>query len=170
MVLKTFVPGEMLTAADVNLYLENNLVAVKAATESITSSVTLQDDDELFVPVAANSTYEINNLIRMDGATAGDFNFQYTGPAGAAFSAQVHRLISTAASISDDVIDSMEALSTPMAAGCLGAGSTTPVRVEGILVVGGTAGTFRLQWAQLAGSVTATRVLLRSYLVARRIA
>jgi hypothetical protein len=168
MAIPTWATGQVLTAADVNTWFVPK-TAVKTTTESVTSSVTLQNDDELFVPVAVNRTYEVASLIRMDGATGGDFNFQFTGPAGATFSAQITRLISTAASISDDVIDSMEALSTPMAAGCLGAGNTTPVRVEGILVVASTAGTFQLQWAQLAGSVTATRVLTRSYLVLRPI-
>jgi len=169
MAVPIWTTGQVLTSSDVNVWLANILFARKTANESVTSSTAMQNDDELFVSVAANSSYEVSSYIRYDGATAGDMDFQFTGPAGAVFSAGISRLLSTAAAVSDDVTDTLEDLSVAAAAGCLGAGVPTAVMVQGILIVGGTAGTFRLQWTQHASSVTATRVLTRSYLVLRRV-
>jgi hypothetical protein len=157
------------TATDFNVWLTNVIAARKTANESVTSSTVMQNDDELFVSVVANSVYEVSGYLRFDGATAADVDLQFTGPAGATFSAGVNRLSSAAATTSDDVTDSLEDLSTAVAHGCLGVGVPSIVMVQGILIVAGTAGTFRLQWCQHASSATASRCLTRSYITLRRV-
>jgi hypothetical protein len=44
------------------------------------------------------------------------------------------------------------------------------LHVHGLLVVGGTAGTVKLQWAQNTSNVTATILKSGSFLVLRRVA
>lgn len=166
--MKTFVTGEVLTAADTNVYLSNSIAAIKTANESVTSSTTLQDDDELLVTVAANSTYEVSCVLRYDGATAGDINIQFVVPASATFDFSISRLQTGASDATADAEDSGSATAA-LGLGTIGSGTTATANIRGLLIVAGTAGTFKLQWAQLVSNATATRILTRSYLVCRRI-
>lgn len=169
MALKTFVTGEVLTAADVNLYLVNSKFAQKTATESVTSSTAVQDDDELFVDVEANSIYELMCVLKYDGATAGDFRFTFTGPAGGGMTTLVHRLSTGAAASSDDAIVEGQTFAGEDVAGALGSGTNCFLEVRGLVGVAGTAGTFRLRWAQGTSSGTATRLFAGSYICLRRV-
>lgn len=168
MALPTFTVGQVLTAADTNQYLVNTTVARKTATETVTSSAVLQDDDHLTVSVSANCTYEFTCQLRYDGATTGDLQYQFVGPASATLFATAHQLQATAATSGDDQTVPMT-ISTPLTAGALGTGSTVHLFVHGFLVVAGTAGTCKLQWAQGTSSGTGTRVFADSYIVLRQI-
>lgn len=168
MALKTFTVGEVLTAADTNLYLVNTLAVRKTATEQVTSSTTLQNDDELLLSVAANSTYEFSGMLIFDGATAGDLKYQFTGPASATLDAVANQITEAGTISSSDQVIGFN-ISTPVITGAVGTGTNVHVPMSGILVVAGTAGTFQLQWAQGTSSVTGTRIFANSYLVLRRI-
>jgi hypothetical protein len=166
--MKTFVTGEVLTAADTNVYLVNCISVVKPANESVTSSITFQDDDDFQVTVAANSTYEVRFMLRTDGSTAGDLKIEFVAPASASFEYALVRLQTGA---SDGTAVALQACSIgdAPAIGTIGSGTTTPVLINGTLIVAGTAGTFKLQWAQNTSSATATRILSRSHMVLNRI-
>lgn len=167
MALKTFVTGEVLTAADVNTYLVNSVGVRKTANESVTSSTTLQDDDELFVSVAANFTYEVSCMLKYDGATTGDFKIQWNVPASATFDYSILRLQTGASDATAVALDYGQE-NVDMVMGAIGSGTTATAMILGTLIVAGTAGTFGLKWAQGTSSATATRILTRSMLVARR--
>jgi hypothetical protein len=168
MALKTFVTGEVLTAADVNLYLSNNIFARKTATETVTSSTTLQDDDNLTVSVAANSVYEVTCLLRYTAVQAADLKFQFVGPASATLHAGVHRLGTGAADEATDALEYLD-ISDVTTSGGLGNTFDTAVKIQGLLVVAGTAGTFKLQWAQDTSNATGTELRTGSYLCLRRV-
>ena len=157
MALKTFVDGEVLTSADVNTYLVNTLYAVKASDESVTSSTTLQDDEHLFASVAANSVYEVTVALRGTANSSGDLKVQFAGPAGATglFGAGKDHSCVT--------------LGTPNGPISLSTATPDTVFFMGTLTVGGTAGTFKLQWAQNTSNATATTLQAGSYMVLRRI-
>lgn len=168
MAIPTWTSGQVLTASDVNTWFVP-LAAVKTSNESVTSSTTLQNDDELFVSVTTNSSYLVHCMIFCDGASTGDIKIQFTGPAGATLSGVVNGLTLGAASASDDQVASID-LATAKSFGLQGgAGTTRPLSVLATLVVGGTSGTFRLQWAQDTSDATATRVMTGSHLVLFRI-
>src|SRR5690606_24241420 len=52
---------------------------VKSTNESVSSSTTLQGDDELLVSLTANRTYEISGVLRVSGSTSGDISLAWTG-------------------------------------------------------------------------------------------
>lgn len=161
------VAGELIRASDVT-----RLEAVKTATESVTSSTTLQNDDELLLSVLANTTYFVFGLLFYDGATAGDFKFSWTGPSGYAFdfSAPILGTGTTSAVVDGGATNTLNMTAFTEAdtvgAGAAGAGTTIAITITGVLIVGGTAGTFQLQWAQFGSSATATRVFAPSCLLA----
>lgn len=168
MALKDFVSGEVLTADDVDVYLKNTIFARKTATESVTSSTALQDDNELTVSVAANSVYEVTLMLIYDGATGGDLKFDFTGPSGATMNGVALRLGQGAATGDDDA-QSTFVMGTPEGVGALGTGSNAGMVFHGLLDLSATAGTFKLQWAQATSSGTATRVFADSYICLRRV-
>lgn len=169
MAIPTWTSGQVLTASDVNTWFVP-IAAVKTANESVTSSTTLQNDDDLFISVAANSTYMVLCIIYCDGASTGDIKINFTAPAGATLTGVVHGLILSAAGANDDQIANIELTGSKSFGLQGGAGVQRPLSMQGTLVIGGTAGTFRLQWAQDTSDVTATRVMAGSHLVLFRIA
>ena len=159
--------GEFIRASDVT-----RLDAVKTATESVTSSTTLQNDDELLLAVLANTTYFVFGLLFYDGATAGDFKFAWTGPSGYSFdySAPVLATGTTSAIVDGGATNTLNMSAFQetdiFSVGAAGAGNTIAITITGVLIIGGTAGTLQLQWAQVASSATATRVFAPSCLLA----
>lgn len=141
----------------------------KTVLEPITSNTVVQDDDELFVPVLSNGIYKVDWSFRVDGATAGDFKYAFTGPAGA---------IMTWDSLGHDAADTtnvaprqidVAAIGTTIIHGTLGAGVISRVKGSGLLTVSSTAGDLKLQWAQGTSSATATNMNVGSWLLARQV-
>jgi hypothetical protein len=157
--------GDVIRASDVT-----DLFARKTATESVTSSTTLQDDDDLTVSVLANTVYTVQAMLRYDGATTGDMKYKFVVPSGASF---LYANMIPATSITGSAgnttnfagFDDTQTLSV----GAAGAGTTLAIAISGLLVVGGTAGTFKLQWAQQTSDATATRMFAGSFLRATKV-
>lgn len=138
----------------------------KTANESITNDV-FQDDDELFSAVGANEKWFFQLVVFIDGPTAADWKGQLVGPTGSTIQAGSISLHITTTTVSGTLrIDT--ATGGLFAAG-LGA-TPTVIPIFGTIATGTTAGTVKLQWAQFATNVTASRVLLGSALLLRRIA
>lgn len=158
--------GEKVRASDVT-----DPFARKTATETVTSSTTLQDDDELFVSVEANSVYMVEALLCYDGATAGDFKFAFTLPSGATLNYGHMGTATTIAAATGNTVDNRQIIETDtLAAGAAGAGTILALPIWGILIISSTAGTMRLQWAQFASSATPTRMFAPSFLHLRKVA
>jgi hypothetical protein len=147
---------------------EYGLFAPKTADESVVSSITLQNDDHLVLAVLANREYLVDWSLRIDGATAGDFKYAFTGPAGATmvWESMGHGVADTT-NVAQAVTD-VAAIGTVVTHGTLGVGTTSRVRGGGRLIVGGTAGNLQLQWAQGTSSASATRVFANSWIRALR--
>src|SRR5262245_50768918 len=169
MALKDFTNGEVLTADDVDIYLVNTIAAIKSATESVTSSTTLQNDDELVLALAANSTYEIRSLLKIDGSTAGDIKVGFTGPSGSTPLLFLDGLGIGATDGSGRVQFVIDSFASNGSFGTTGVGDTRGLMVHGLVVIGSTAGNLQLQWAQGTSSAFATRVFANSFMWARRI-
>lgn len=140
--------------------------ALKTGNESVTSSTTLQDDDQLTLTVAANKTYSFDGKLIISGATAGDFRWAFTFPAGATFALGGYGLAAAATTTSGDV----ETTTFPSAvSGTListfGVSATgSGVHIFGLLTTGANAGSITLQWAQGTSSGTPTVVSAGSHL------
>lgn len=162
---RTWIVGEVVTAAMLNTHLRDNLNAIgphvrirKPTTESVTSSTTLQNDDHFFFSVAANEIWVIQLILILTGSSAGDFSYGWTGPAGAT----LQNLAALAISVGDVIAWDY---STTRGVG----GGNTPFLMNELAVIGGTAGTVQFQWAQAVSNATATNVAANSVLLAHRV-
>jgi hypothetical protein len=170
MAAPVFATNDVPTEDQVNDWFVNVQYVRKTATESVTSSTALQDDDHLTVTVEANAHYVLDSTLFFDGATAGDFKMLWVAPAGAAMPWGVAAPVTTAVGFNDDQTAGFDLTGTGVTFGALGTGTTAAALISGLLVVGGTAGTLKLQWAQGTSSGTATRLFINSYLSLRRVA
>jgi len=146
------------------------LFARKTIDESVTSSTTIQDDDELSLTVIANATYDVTCHIIYQADGVGDMNVQFSGPAGASFNWVANGVASTQTATGSFFVGEGTLATTNIVVGGNGAGSSVVCRPSGLLIVGGTAGTFRFRWTQGTSSGTATIVKANSFMTARRVA
>lgn len=134
---------------------------VKTADETVTTSTTFQNDDELSLPFASNTTYLIECMLIANVPTAADLKTCYTYTTGAG------TRISTYATAPALGVTGYEGSafwwcyrneSTSPSSNLLlgGCGTASFYKPEGILVAGSNAGTITLQWTQVASSGTNT--------------
>lgn len=151
--------------------LASSTVIRKAADETVTSSAALQNDNELLFAIAASEAWVIFAYLFTDGATAGDIQATFTGPAGSTGVVAVVGPGTAATAFADSLVNNQGgAFAAGLPAGTFGAGNKTLVTVVGSVVNGATPGNVTLQWAQRASSATATTVYTGSFLVATRTA
>lgn len=145
------------------------VIVSKAATEPLTASTTMQNDDELFASVAANATYSVMLHLFHDADTTGDIKIGWSGPTGATMNwgavvAHVNETSSgtvTAVSMQTRIISETQDIGG-------GASTGTYSVVHGTLITSSTAGTLNFQWAQRSSSATATNVRAGSLLTLHR--
>ena len=141
-----------------------NLFAKKAANEVVNNSATVQDDDHLTVTVAASGVYELSAMFIYDGTNTADMKLGFSGPSGSTLDWVTHSLDGTAGSGITAVKMTAQTISGTPSFGAIGAGSKVIAKVSGLLTVGGTGGTFKVQWAQNAAEATDTTMYAGSYL------
>ncbi|MEW6508378.1 MAG: hypothetical protein AB1432_11590 [Bacteroidota bacterium] len=140
------------------------LIAYKNIDETVINSSALQDDDSLFLTVEANNIYQlVLFLTTSSNATAGfklaieapvnnsgHFYNMFSSTSSVAFS-MAHRH-STSRTVF--IVDGTALLSTPEGY----------LELKGLLVVGNTSGTVKIQWAQNTADNSNTKILRGSYL------
>lgn len=159
----------------------------KTSVESVTSSTTYQDDNDLVgFSVEANTIYEIRGAFYVNTLAAAGFKFRFDFPTGSTISVGLHGPAGDGANASGDSLvhftsssgnggdNSSEDATSPtvdLLAGGLSQATafTTTQFVMGYLVVGSTAGSLKVQWAQTASNGTATKLQGGSFLVVGRI-
>lgn len=147
----------------------------KTADESVTSSTTLQSDNELVLAVSASATYFFRAWIMATDATDanGDIKFAFTFPAGATchFSGKgPHSLLASGAFGDGEYIARNTATSGSTVATYGLTTSVIGIEITGLLIVSGTAGNLQLQWAQNSSDANATTVQAGSFMTLERIA
>ena len=144
------------------------LCVIKSADESVTSSTTLQNDNQLLLPLlVANTTYKFECYLDYEGGTAGssDLKWTWSVPSGATLRYQASFVnISGNQQVATTLKDTDTGIAETATAGVLKA-----VLMVGTLLVGSTTGTLQLQWAQNTSSGTATIVHAQSELTLWRI-
>ncbi len=139
-----------------------HLHARKSSDESVASSTTLQDDNDLALTVAASEVWEFRLHIIYTAAAAADIKFAWTFPTGGVMAASGVGLSST------DVFSHYPYYFTtsPTSALTYGGADATirDFSVEGTFTNSTTPGTLQLQWAQQASSGTASVVKANSTL------
>lgn len=148
--MKNFTAAEVLTAADVNKYLANTLVAYKNFSESRTSNTTLTNDAELALAVTPGS-YELSAVLSYYGGN-GNFKFAFTGPSGWFISVAVVRINPT------NGFTEIENLFQTDVVYCEAGFERRAVLIQGFVSTG-VSGTVRLQWAQQNSNATPTDLI-----------
>jgi hypothetical protein len=139
------------------------VVALKTTNESVTSSTTLQNDDQLVVPVAANTKYMIEGFIIYDGLSAAGLKVAVTAPAGATTSFAAFGPQSGGPGINSynaNVVAAGGALGLE----CNGVGTLIGAEPKGYVATAGTSGSLQFQFAQVVSNATAVRVFANSWL------
>lgn len=149
----------------------------KTADETVTSSATPQNDDHLFLPVAANAVYLVEVvLMSLDaGDFVGDITTAFAYPTGTTAhvtGAGPHNTDLSAGSNSNtEWIARQGQTGTSSTATPYGAGTiTTGLVIKAQIATGGTAGTLQLQWAQNVSNATGTTVKAGSWMRMERVA
>jgi hypothetical protein len=150
--------------------------AYKTVTEFVSGSTTLQNDDDLFLSVAANSTYLLDGLL-ITGADAGGGSgpkIGWAGPSGSSLSWSLRAPLSGLGFPADCAVNFQLADITtvsPISIDTTSVHLASAVDVYGVLITAGSAGTLQLRWAQNASVGTpVTNMYPRSWLRLRRIA
>lgn len=164
-----FIAGKALTAGQLNDTYP--LFAYKTADETVTNSTTLQADNHLFLPIAANTTYVLEASIGTLSPTAADGKLLWTYPSGCLLDWGQHNVTTTATSNHDqgdwNYRRNAGTQSTTLFWG--GVGSNVWVSIDGLLRVGNSSGTLQLWWAQLTANASATFVSQGSWLLLTKV-
>ena len=127
---------------------------IKQSDESVTSSITLQNDDELLVALDANTFYTFEALLGYTGAAAGDLKVAFTVPAGAAILVQGWGFDTPFAVT--PVLTAANGSGTALNFGCNGTTVPVSAKIQGAITTAATAGNLQLQFAQVSSNGTAT--------------
>ncbi len=146
------------------------LSAYKTADETVNASSTFQDDDHLSFTVDASTNYIVELvLIGSQISTSPDFKAQFILPSHDGTTTYLNTLCSTGSiatfqTFNDDVTGTTVFFTSGLT-NCMGDNTgNNMLRTNGVVTIGGTGGTFKLQWAQ--NTLTASDTILRvgSYL------
>lgn len=165
MAWNTITAGMTLTPARLNGIGAGLPPVVKSANESVTSSTTLQNDDELLAALVANARYYISGLLianHPSGATPG-LKMGFTWPTGATANIWFGRTLTLGAN-QFFVTTSGGSNTFP------GAAADETILIGGYIVTGGTAGNLQFQFAQGTSSGSAVTVKAGSSLLVLRAA
>lgn len=168
MPIKNFTVGQPPASADINRYFQQRAHVIKAADESISNTTTAQNDDHLFLPVAANTDYWVELFLRYDADSTADFRLGWSVPSGATMEWTSNGLSNAATGTADQLWRRRRDATMEEALGGVGSGTDVIALPEGLLRVGSNAGQIRVKWAQINSSATASRVFQRSMLMISR--
>ena len=134
----------------------------KSADETVTSSTTLQDDDDLQANVSANTNYIVDGVIFVESASSDpDIKIGFDVPTGATLDIGYIAAFSNNRSRGELLeTDGGASAEIPVRRN----NQTTIIRVAGSVEIAGTAGDVKLQWAQSNSDTDGTKVLEGSYL------
>lgn len=151
----TFAAGDEPTAAQVEDL--RGLRVVKTVAETVNNSTTMQNDDELFLTVAASTTYRFSARILYTSGVTPDIKFGFTYPVGATATYTIHGIAAGGAALT-----AFHQVETTVSA--MEGGTATACTMTGTWTTGVTPGTVQLQWAQNTLNASNTQVLTGSFL------
>lgn len=136
----------------------------KVADESVVSSATLQDDNDLQFAIAANEVWCFEIYVNVLGGTSSDFKCAIQVPSGAT--------LRWSGLGGESVIDHQTEITSDATTVWPTSGLTDPTQaasifIKGTVVNAGNSGSVKFRWAQNASNATATIVKAGSYIVAQ---
>lgn len=153
----TFAAGDKPTAAQLDDLAPR--YAYKTGTETVNNTATLQNDDDLFLTVAASTRYDFELFIVYNSGTTPDLKLGWTLPTGATNRYMYQFFDGT------NWVAAAGGTAVPTAGVALGGfGADLPARFKGTLNISTTAGTMQIQWAQNTANASNTSILSGSEL------
>lgn len=140
-------------------------IAKTTETQVVNNSTVFVNDDTLVLAVEANSTYVYKLILAYSSNTTADFKWTFSGPAGFGGQGNVFYLDPTSGGYS--TIGAYAVASTRAVSG---AGVVAQSEENGVLTVAGTAGNFRVTWAQNTANATDTVVKIGSFMQLLKVA
>jgi hypothetical protein len=128
---------------------------IKGSDEIVSNSATLQDDDELVLAVAANTSYRWFADITFGAGTVADYRWGFTFPTGATLSF-VGAGWDAALAFLPSGNGGTYVSGTAIVYGGAGVATLRGLILRGTLVTGANAGNWRYQWAQNTPTVENT--------------
>lgn len=179
MPFKQWSDDEVLNDFDLDRFLIQQVSAIKSVDETVASSIVPQNDNELFVPLLANSRYFVEFFLIYTAIEAADIDLKWSLPAGAVMDwthgglAGGHPTGGTDNSALGRI--SRTHLSEGTTGWIGGAEDSGPAVIncvipgEGHIDTAGTAGNLQLQWCQHTSNATVTTVYANSLLIAQKL-
>jgi hypothetical protein len=143
---------------------------VRKVSDTTRTNNTTTADPELQITVEANAVYTWTGWIKYNASTADDINIDFTAPAGALGEWTAHGAGLTAASGTAGYSIRTESTDVTSARSFGGTATEISLLMVGTLRMGGTAGTFSMDWANSGAGGGTSIVFTDSYLVLTRIA
>ncbi len=149
----------------------------KAVAETVTSSTTLQADDDLFFTIGVSERWAFDFYLFVSGSSGGDISIGFIVPGTqTGFAGGIGPATTLAASAFEgDAAFHTASFATETVLGNFGVSTTggtsaVPIHIFGHCNNGtAAAATFGLTWAQATSNATATTMHIHSLLIARRI-
>ncbi|TDC63883.1 hypothetical protein E1258_09565 [Micromonospora sp. KC207] len=136
----------------------------------IASSTAVADDGVLQVSVAPGAVYVLQAMIVYTASSAGDIKLGWAAPSGSSLTWTPCGLTTTTTTAAGSVRLPSKTLADTDIPGAVDVSTPVTALPTGLLVVGATAGLFKLQWAQGVSDLGATVVKAGSYLMLTRAA
>ncbi|OGG47458.1 hypothetical protein A2761_03245 [Candidatus Kaiserbacteria bacterium RIFCSPHIGHO2_01_FULL_51_33] len=139
----------------------------KAANENATTDIILDDDNSLFLTLAANMTYIIDGTVLASSTSATpDIHFSFNSPSDAVMDISyttIHAGTNEPSGLFNGNNQDSGKIDIPAN------GTPDIIRVSGTVQMGATDGNLKFRWAQMTSNATPTTVLRGSYLRAEAI-
>ena len=142
------------------------ITVIKAATATVSTNTTLQDDDELLFAIGASENWVVQFYLHVSTALAADFKAAITVPTSVTLDA--HTVLMSTNGIGQDIGARTTTSGTGMSV-TSSSGALFFVIVYASVKNSTTAGNVTLQWAQNSSDASNTQVLLGSFLQAHRV-
>ena len=137
------------------------VVIRKSVDESVTSSTTLQDDDELLIAVRPKLQYVVDGVVFATSASVTpDIKIAFTAPSGSTIDIGYVGMTGTA-SAQADILETSGSASASIP---VDADKVTVILIHGTIKLDSTAGFLQLRWAQNTSNGTAVTIKEGSYL------
>lgn len=168
---KQWTDDEVLTEADLDKYLIQQVHMIKTADQTVTSSTILVPDDELAVSLLANTTYWLEFFLIYDAIQAADLKLGWAYPTSAQMHYSHGGLRAGATSTVDQISRTyfpetgFPTIGGPAAA----SGTNSVVMGEGIVITAGSSGELRLRFAQVTSNATGTVLKANSIIICQKL-